>query len=120
MIVARDVTGPLTSLVKKIDEATAKNAGKMGSFVVFINDSEGFDKKLEELAKKQGLKHTILTVVSNPKGPPGYHIAKDAEVTVLLYVKKTVKANYAYPKGELRSRDVDKIVGGLSKILPKK
>ena len=32
MIFARDVTGPLTSLVKKIDEATAKNSdANMGS-----------------------------------------------------------------------------------------
>jgi hypothetical protein len=120
MIVARDLTGTLTSLVKKIDAATAKNRdADMRSFVVFLNDDEGFEKKVKEFAKKENIKHTILSVLSDPKGPRGYHIAKDADVTVLLYVHKTVKANFAFPKGELRPRNVDKIVGDLGKILPK-
>ena len=47
MIFAREVSDSLTSLVKKIDEATGKNkSNKMGSFVVFVGASEGLDKKL--------------------------------------------------------------------------
>ena len=48
MIFAREISGNLTSLVKKIDEATVKNSDcSMGSFVVFLNDEEGFEKKLK-------------------------------------------------------------------------
>ncbi len=120
MVFAREISDPLTSLVKKIDAATAKNSDcSMGSFVVFLSDDEGLEKKLKELAKKDKIEHTVLTI-DNPAGPRGYGVAKDADVTVVLYTKRTVKANYAFKKGELKEADVDKIVGDVSKILPQK
>ena len=120
MIFAREVSDPLTSLVKKIDAATAKNSDcRMGSFVVFLSDDEGLEKKLKDLAKKDKIDHTVLSI-DNPAGPRGYGIAKDADVTVVLYTNRTVKANYAFKKGELKAADVDKIVGDVSKILPQK
>ncbi len=120
MIFAREVSGPLTSLVKKIDEATAKNSkAKMGSFIVFLSDEEKFDTKLKELADKEGLKNIIVTVMSTASGPPDYSVSKDASVTVVLYNKRKVEANYAFEKGKLTDKDVEKIVGDLSKILPK-
>ncbi len=110
----------MTSLVKKLDEATDKNRdARMGSFAVFCNDDEAIEKQLKDLAKKEGLKHLILTK-DNPAGPSGYNIAKDADVTVLLYVKKNVKANYAFKKGEFKEGDIDKILGDLKLILPEK
>jgi len=120
VVFAREVTDSLTSLVKKIDEATQKNNDcRMGSFVVFCNDEEGLKKKLEDLADKEKLKKTILTI-DNPAGPEGYDIAKDADVTVLLYVGQQVKVNHAYKKGELTQGEVDKIMSELPKILDKK
>jgi hypothetical protein len=119
MIFAREVSDPLTSLVKKIDAATVKNKDcRMGSFVVFLNDEEGIQNKLKDLAKKENLKKTILANMSTPTGPGAYKIAKDADVTVVLYVKQNVKANYAFKKGELKEADVEKIVGDIKKILP--
>ena len=118
MIFAREVSDPLTSLVKKIDEATAKNSScRMGSFVVFLNDDEKLPKQLKELAQKEKIQKTVLTV-ETPAGPSGYDIAKDADVTVVLYTRKNVKVNHAYKKGQLTNADVDKIVAELSKILP--
>lgn len=120
MVFAREVTDGLTSLVKKIDEATEKNNDcRMGSFVVFCSDEEGLRKKLEDLADKEKLKKTILTI-DNPAGPEGYDIAKDADVTVILYVKNKVKVNHAYKKGDLTDREVNRILSELPKILPDK
>src|SRR4029077_15265160 len=119
MIFAREVSDPLTRLVKKIDDATAKNSSKhMGSFVVFLSDDESLEKQLKDVAKKEGIKNTILTI-DNPAGPKGYDVAKDADVTVVLYTKRTVKANHAYRKGELTDKEITKIVGDVSKIVPK-
>src|SRR5947209_791727 len=102
MIFAREISDNLTSLVKKIDAATSKNSSsRMGSFVVFLNDDEGFTKKLTELAKKEGLKECVLAVESNKAGPTGYDIAKDADITVVLYNNRTVKSNQAFRRGEL-------------------
>ncbi len=120
MIFAREVSGPLTSLVKKIDEATAKHSDcRMGSFVVFLSDNEKLEKQLKELAKKEKIDHTVLTI-DNPAGPTGYNIPKGADVTVVLYTKRDVKANYAFKKGELKEADVGKIVADIQKILPSK
>ena len=124
MIFAREVSDPLTSLVKKIDAATVKNNEcKMGSFIVFLNDEEGLDKKLKDLADKQKLEKIVLAI-DNPAGPKDYNIAKEADITVVLYVgsynKGAVKANYTFKKGEMKDKDIDKIVEDLAKILPEK
>jgi hypothetical protein len=121
MIFAREMTGPLTSLVKKIDAATATNKScKMGSFVVFLSQDENLEKKLKELSEKESLKNTIVTLMENPAGPPSYKVAKDAAVTVVLYNQRKVEANFAYAKGEMTDKDVDTIVHDLTKILPAK
>lgn len=110
----------MTSLVKKIDAATAKNNDcSMGSFVVFCSDDEGLEKKLKDLADKEKLDKVVLTI-DNAAGPPKYKIAKDADVTVVLYTKGEVKANYAFKKGELKDKDIDTILSELSKIVPDK
>ena len=117
MIFAREINDGLTSLVKKIDEATDKHSGcRMGSLVVFCSDEEGLRKKLESLAEKEKLKNIVLTI-DNPAGPERYNIAKNADVTVVLYTKSKVKVNYAFKKGEMKDSDVEKIVADLSKIL---
>jgi hypothetical protein len=119
-VFARDVNDGLTSLVKKIDEATAKNSdARMASWVVFCNDDEGLEKKLKDFIDKEKIKKTVLAIGDNA-GPEDYNIAKDADVTVLLYVKKTVKVNYSFKKGQMTDKDVDKILADLSKILPDK
>ena len=120
MIFAREISDPLTSLVKKIDEAVAKNSSaRMGSFVVFCSDDEGLEKKLKDLAKKENLKKVVLTI-DNPSGPTKYNVAKDADVTVVLYNRQEVKVNHAYKKGEFKDKDIDTILGELSQILPEK
>jgi len=39
---------------------------------------------------------------------------------VVLYVDRTVKANYAFEKGKMTDKDIDAIVADVSKIVPKK
>jgi hypothetical protein len=120
VVFAREISEPVTSLVKKIDAATVKNSdARMASFAVFLSDQEGLDKKLKEFADKEKIKKTALTI-DNPAGPGPYKIAKDADVTVLLYVNKNVKANYAFRKGEMKEQDIGKIVDDLPKILSSK
>jgi hypothetical protein len=119
MIFAREITDPLTSLVKKIDAVNQKEGKKMMSFVVFLNDKEGIEKELKELATKENLKQTVLAKDS-PAGPKGYDVAKDADVTVVLYVNRNVKSNHAFKKGELNQKAVDEILADMPKILEKK
>jgi hypothetical protein len=91
----------------------------MGSFIVFCSDEEGLEAKLKDLAQKEKLEHIVLTI-DNAQGPSRYKVAKDADVTVVLYEKQSVKANYAFKKGELHETHVDQIINDLSKIQPEK
>jgi hypothetical protein len=118
MIFAREISPSLVKLLKRIDSATAKyEEAKMGSFVVFLSDTTDLERKLKGIAERENIKHTILSV-DNPAGPPAYKVARDADVTVVLYTDHKVKANYAFAKGQLKDKDIDTIVSGLSKILP--
>jgi len=119
MIFARDVSDNLTSLVKKLDKAAADSKGKMGTFVVFCNDDEELEKKLKDLAKKEELKQCVLSIDTKKAGPYD-NFDKDADVTVMLYVNQKVKVNHTFKKGELKDKDVDKVISDLSEILPKK
>jgi hypothetical protein len=118
MIFARESTPQVTKLIKKIDAATAKNKdAEMGSFVVFLNDKEGLDKQLTDLAKAENLQQTILAV-DNAAGPEGYNVAQDASVTVVLYRKHTVIVNQSFRSpGDLTDTVIDGIVGDVSKIV---
>jgi hypothetical protein len=119
MIFAKEIDDNLTSLVKKLDAATAANKkSKMGSFVVFTSDDEGLEKKLEQLAKKEDIKNIVLTI-DNPAGPRAYKVAKDAAVTVVFYVNREVKANHVFKKGELTASASEKILADLPKIVEK-
>jgi hypothetical protein len=107
----------LTGLVKKVDEATAKHKKEdLGSFVIFLDKSDDMEKKVQAFADKQGIKETVLAL-DNPAGPKGYEISKDAQVTVLLYVGRKVKANFAFEKGKLTAADVEKVMKELPKLI---
>jgi hypothetical protein len=118
MVFAREASPELTKLIKKLDSCVGKHAdAKMGSFVVFCSNEEGLETKLKDIVKENEIKKVVLSI-DNPAGPEGYKVSKDADVTVVLYKNRNVKANYAFKKGELKDKDIDKIVKDLSKILP--
>src|SRR5262249_47183666 len=109
---------PLVKLIKEIDAATVKNkSAGMGSFVVFLSDDEALKDKLKKVADTSKLKECVLAI-DNPAGPNGYNVSKDADVTVVLYNERKVASNFAFKKGELKEKDIDKIVADIKKILP--
>lgn len=116
MILARRLSDPLTSLVKKVDAVNKEQGNKLCSFVVFLDDETGFAAKLKDLAAKEKLDKTVLAI-DNPKDTGADGVPKEAEVTVVLFVKHKVKVNRAYRKGELTAAEVEKIVKELPKIL---
>jgi hypothetical protein len=118
MIFAREVSAPLISLLKQIDAVTAAHQDcKMGSFVVFLSDDPGLPATLKQIAEQEHVRTTILCT-GTPAGPVKYQIAGDADVTVILYTHHTVKANYAFRKGELTESTAAAIPMDLGQILP--
>jgi hypothetical protein len=125
LIFVRETSDPLTSLVKKIDQQLDAVAGKCprapGAFILFVNNAPGRDKELRTMAEEQVLKRVSLCIGAPPND---YEVAKEADVTVVIYSlgrrgDQKVTANFALRKGELTDVKADAIVKALSAVLPK-
>lgn len=120
MILARGASEPLERLISKLDAACVRHARQeLGSFVVFFDASEPLQEKLQSFAAKAMLKKLVLASEAE-KQIPEYKVSAEAEVTVLLYSRHQVKANFAFRKGELSDAAIDTIVAALPKILNEK
>jgi hypothetical protein len=117
VVFARKTSDNLTSLVKQFDAAVKEK--KIKSFVTFLSDDEKLPDELKELAKKEKIKN-VPFAIDNPAGPEAYKIAKDSDITVLLYSKHKVEANHAFRKGEFNAAAVEMVVKDLSKIVKAK
>jgi hypothetical protein len=115
----------LTSLVKRIDRRVDAAAGKtpraLGAYVIFDSKADGLDKQLRRLAETQALKRVSLCIGAPPQD---YGVAKEADVTVVIYKvgqrrQEKVTANFALRKGELDDAKADDIIKALSEALPK-
>lgn len=120
VVFARELTPQVKSLIKQIDQSTAKNeANDMCSFAVFCSDREKLNDELKSFATSEKIDRTVLSI-DNPAGPKNYKIHQDAEVTVFFYRSLTVKSNHAFRKGELNDAAVAKVVAEVKTILPTK
>ncbi len=121
VVFARNPECPATQkLIKSLDAATEKNAkAEMGSYVVFLTGDEKSEAALKAMAEKEGLKKIVLSI-DDKQGPSKYNISKDADVTVLLYADRVVKANYSFEKGKITDKDIEAIAADVSKIAPTK
>ena len=98
------------------------SSGRIGSeakAVVFCNDNESLKGRLKDLAKNEKLKEMVLSI-DQPTGPEAYKVSKDADVTVVLYNNRVVKANYSFKKGDLKEADIKSIMQDLEKMLADK
>jgi hypothetical protein len=122
MVYTREINAPVLRLIMKLDEATAAHQKeRLGSYVVLICDRQDREKELKALADKEKIRHTLLSlVVLDEAGLKRFQtkFAAEAETTVFLATgQRRVKASYAYRNGELRDKDIERILGDLPKIL---
>lgn len=118
-IFAREIDENVTNLIKEVDKQVGANSDKkMAAFVVLLTDDpDAAETKLAEVAKKNGIKNVPLTFYDGSAGPSNYKIAKDADVTVMMWSESDVKVNHAFAKGELKKGDVKKVSSETAKIL---
>jgi hypothetical protein len=117
-VFARKTSEPLASLVKQIDSKIGENS-RLKSFVVITpkkGDNPADD--LKRLATTAGIKHVPLTIGESPDGPPNYEVARDADVTVMMWSGHKVKAARGF-KGELTEDNIKDILSDVPKVLGK-
>jgi len=122
IVFARALSTPLGKLISKLDKEMSdhKKADLRGWVTFLSNDQLTLDPQVTEWAKKYAIRHMPLGVFESENGPPSYRLSRDAEVTVLLFVKHKVVANFALRSGELNDEKMAEIVKSLPKILPEK
>ena len=105
-------------LIKEVDTLVAKHEKcEMGSYVVFCTDDSKAEAACKELVEKNKYSKVILTLDS-PAGPAKYKFAKEADVTVVLYTARKVKANHTFKAGELKDEAIAKVLKDVAVIVP--
>jgi hypothetical protein len=118
-IFTRDIDENVANLIKEVDNQVGANGDKkMAAFVVLLtDDADAAEGTLKTLAKKKSIKNVPLTVYDGTAGPSSYKIAKDADVTVMMWNESDVKVNHAFAKGQLTKKSVSAVAGDSAKIL---
>ena len=100
VVFVRTLSEPLAKLLAKLDaEADARKGAGFKAWMTQLADTADLDA-LAKWSQKQGLKSLPVGAFEDADGPPAYKLAADADVTVLLFVDRKVKANFAYRTGE--------------------
>src|SRR6185369_15797260 len=98
----------LGKLAQGLDKAVLANkTAGLRSWITFLSeDQPTLDPQVAKWGKQQGLSNVSLAIFENVDGPPAYKLARDADVTVLLFVKQKVVKNFAFRAGELDDKKV--------------
>lgn len=101
IVFGRSLDGATGKLLAALDAETAtRQAAGFKSWFTQLADVADLDA-LSKYAQKHGLKAVTVGAYEDADGPPAYKVSRDAEVTVLVYVKRKVVANFALKSGEL-------------------
>jgi hypothetical protein len=121
IVFARRLSAPLGKLVRRLDKRVAehKKAGLRGWVTFLAEDTPEFEDRVVKWGKKHAVANLPLAVFSDAVGPPSYRLARDADVTVLLFVKQKVAANFAFRAGELTDARAVEVLGALPNIVKK-
>ncbi len=122
LIFARSLTDPLGKMVAQLDKAVADHKKvELHAWVTFLSDNQlELDPKVVKWSEKFAIRGVPLGIFEDPLGPPSYRLTKDADVTVLMFVKQKVVANFAFRAGELNDDKIKDVMNALPKIISQK
>ena len=119
VVFVRTPTDAVGKLLAKFDaEINARKDSGFKAWATQLAETADLDA-LAKWGQKQGIKTVPLGVYENADGPPAYAIAADADVTVLLFVKSKVVANFAFRAGELTDAAADGVLKAVPKLFAK-
>jgi hypothetical protein len=118
VVFARRMSDPLGKLVQGLDKAVLANkTAELRSWVTFLTDDQpALDPQVVKWGKQHGISNVSLAVFEDTDGPPAYKLARDADVTVLLYVKQKVVKNFAFRAGELDDKKAAEVLKAIPAI----
>jgi hypothetical protein len=119
-VFARTLSEPLAKLLNKL-EATGADKKDSGYKVWMTQLTPSADLDLlAKWAQTQGVKSTPVGAFEDADGPPSYKLNKDADVTIILFVKQKVVANFAFRAGELNDKGMEEVLKATPQLFEKK
>src|SRR5207245_2080715 len=119
IVFARLLSEPLGKLAAQLDQAVADaKPADFRAWLTLLDDgkSSTAEKSLVGWGQKHALRNLPLGIFEDPVGPPAYRLHKDADVTVVLFVKQKAVANFAFKSGELTDDKAAEVVKALDKL----
>ena len=122
IVFARALSDPLGKLAQRMDKSleTYKKADLRGWITFLADDQSNLDPKVIAWGQQHAVRNLPLGVFEDVVGPPSYRLAAEADVTVLVFVKQKVVANFAFRAGELNDSKTEEIMKALPRIAEKK
>jgi hypothetical protein len=122
VVFARTPSAGLTKLAQGLDKAlTTHKAVDLKAWMTFLHDDETvMGPQVVAFARKSGLRDMPVGVFEDVNGPPAYKLNREADVTVLLFVKAKVVANFAFRPSELTDDKVAEVIKSLPQIVGEK
>jgi hypothetical protein len=122
VVFARTPSDTLGKLVQGIDKAVADHKdADLRAWVTFLSDDQpGMDPEVVRWGQKHAIRGVPLGVYEDADGPPSYRLTREADVTVLLFVKRKVVADFAFRAGELTDDKVGEVLKALPQIVGEK
>lgn len=116
VVFARSLSKPLGQLLQRLDQETAaRSATGFKAWMTLLTDSADLDQ-LVKWSQSQGLKAVPIGAFEDADGPPAYTLSNDADITVLLFVKRKVLANFAFRPGELTEAKLTEVSQALPRL----
>ena len=110
VVFARTMSDPLGKLMAKLDaEGIANKDIGCKVWMTLLAEKADLDA-LAKWSQKQGIKSAPVGAFEDADGPPSYKLHKDADVTVILFTKQKVAANFAFRAGELDDKAIEKVM----------
>ena len=121
IVFARTLSDPLGKLAHGLDQAVGKHkSAELKAWITFLHDDQiSVDGKIVKWARQHAVGSVPIAVFEDLGGPPSYKLSRDADVTVLLFVKQKVVANFAFREGELTSARIDEVLRAVPELVTK-
>jgi hypothetical protein len=122
IVFARQTSDPVGKLVQGIDKAlTDYKSADLRAWVTFLSDDQpSTDPQVVRWGQKQGIRQVPLGVFEDAGGPPSYRLAREADVTVVLFVKQHVVSNFAFRAGELTDERIAEVLKAVPQVAGEK
>ena len=122
IVFVRTPNDALGKLAAGLDKAVAEHkTAELRSWITFLSDeSKDLEDKIVKWGRTHGLRGIDLGIFEDADGPPSYKLARDADVTVILYVKRKVVADFAFRVDELTDERIAEVLKTVPGLIEKK